>query len=107
MDSKDCRAEVGRSQNRRSARILQVRQLAMMSSPYGESISSPQGDISRYWPRWEHQGLFSGHALQRLTGMASDQTPVTRVTVTVSARRLPTAVIPATTCCDDAHRDMR
>src|ERR1700745_1356243 len=42
MDSKDCRAEVGKSQKRRSARILQVRQLSMMSNPYGESITSPR-----------------------------------------------------------------
>jgi hypothetical protein len=44
------------------------------------------------------------HIVQRLTGMVTDQTPVTRVTVTVSARRLPAAVIAATTGCDAAHK---
>src|ERR1019366_9153748 len=39
--SNDCRAAAGRSQKIWSARILQVRQFSMMSSPYGESTTSP------------------------------------------------------------------
>src|SRR5689334_24256947 len=41
MFSKDCRAELGRSQKMRSARNLQVKQLSTISNPYGESTSHP------------------------------------------------------------------
>src|ERR1017187_8087635 len=41
MFSNDCRAAAGRSQKMWSTRILQVRQFSMMSSPYGESTTSP------------------------------------------------------------------
>src|SRR5215468_3322347 len=106
MDSKDCRAEVGRSQKILSARILQVRQLSMMSSPYGESINSPRVTVRSTGLVGSIQAACS-HTLQRLTGMVSDQTPVTRVAVTVSAGQLPIAVTSATTGCDDAHRQFR
>src|ERR1700690_771424 len=47
MVSNDCSAEVGRSQKMRSTRILQVRQLSIMSRPYGESTVTPPCDPVR------------------------------------------------------------
>src|SRR5579883_2006158 len=41
MDSKDCKAPAGRSQKSRSARSLQVKQLSMISSPYGDNTAQP------------------------------------------------------------------
>src|SRR6185369_4277280 len=41
IDSNDCRAAAGKSQNMRSARNLQVKQLSMMSRPYGVSTTQP------------------------------------------------------------------
>ena len=41
MVSKDCNAAGGRSQKICSARILQHRQLSMMSRPYGVSTMTP------------------------------------------------------------------
>src|SRR5271167_4051152 len=47
MDSNDCNASGGRSQRICSARILQDRQLSIMSRPYGVSTTTPCYLLSR------------------------------------------------------------
>ena len=85
--SNDWRAEVGRSQKIRSARILQVMQLSMMSSPYGDNINDLRVTLSRgLRPDQPVPGPHCSHGQGR----------VTHVTQLVSAR-------PRTLRCDWTH----
>src|SRR5215471_16857672 len=96
MVSNACKAAVLRSQKMRSERILQVRQLSIMSSPYGDSMLTPPcdavraGDLRRFAP------AIGGH-------MARCQDGVTYITLQVSAPAKPLAVTSSTGKCDIAH----
>src|ERR1700756_5910549 len=94
MASNACSAEVGRSQKMRSARNLQVRQLSIMSSPYGESTKPP--------PVTRSQPVESASCAPAPMHTGGDY--VTIVTLSVSIRPEHPAVTGATIDCDRPHR---